>query len=82
MTCRLSGPTAAQLARSSAVLELRAEEMAELYVNDRFAGAGFWPPQRFDLLPFLHEGENSLRLAVTGSLANRYGQKKVPYGLL
>ena len=74
--------TADQLARPGAVLELRAEEMAELYVNGRFAGVGFWPPQKFDLLPFLREGENSLRLAVTGSLANRYGQKKVPYGLM
>lgn len=74
--------TAAQLARPNAVLELRVEEMAELYVNDQFAGVGFWPPQRFDLLPFLREGENSLRLVVTGSLANRYGQKPVPYGLM
>lgn len=74
--------TAEQLARPNALLEIRAEEMAELYVNGQFAGAGFWPPQRFDLLPFLHEGENSLRLTVTGSPANRYGQKPVPYGLL
>ena len=74
--------TAARLARPNAVLEIRAEEMAELYVNGKFAGAGFWPPQRFDLLPFLREGENSLRLVVTGSPANRYGQKPVPYGLM
>ena len=74
--------TAAQLAQPNVVFEIRAEEMAELYVNGQFAGVGFWPPQRFDLLPFLHEGENSLRLVVTGSLANRYGQKPVPYGLL
>ena len=71
-----------QLAQPSAVLEVRAEEMAELYVNDRFAGVGFWPPQRFNLMPYLRTGENTLRLVVTGSPANRYGNGPVPYGLL
>lgn len=71
-----------QMQKPSAVLEIRAEEMAELYVNGCFAGVGFWPPQRFDLLPYLHTGENNLRLVVTGSLANRYGDGPVPYGLL
>ena len=70
------------LTQASAVLEVRAEEMVELYVNDRFAGVGFWPPQRFDLLPHLHTGANDLRLVVTGSPANRYGNGPVPYGLL
>lgn len=69
------------LAQPSAVIELRAEEMAELYVNGVLAGVGFWPPQRFDLRPYLKEGKNSLRLIVTGSPANRYG-KPVPYGLI
>ena len=62
-------------------LELDAEEMAELYVNGQFAGVGFWPPQRFDLKPFLREGENALLLTVTGSLANVYGDRAVWYGL-
>lgn len=72
--------TAGQLAHGSLVLELEAEEMAELYVNGVFAGVGFWPPQRFELKPFLREGENTLHLVVTGSLANRYGDRAVPYG--
>ncbi len=68
------------LAGPSAVLEVRAEEMAELSVNGQPVGVGFWAPQRFDLLPCLREGENRLQLTVTGSLANRYG-RPVPYGL-
>ena len=69
------------LGHGSVRFQVRAEEMAELYVNGEFAGVGFWPPQSFDVRPYLREGENSLRLVVTGSLANRYGQKPAPYGL-
>lgn len=62
---------------------VRAEEMAELYVNDVFCGAGFWPPQRFNVpADALREGENVFRLIVTGSLANRYGHAPVWYGLI
>ncbi len=74
--------TEEQLSKPSALLEIRAEEMAELYVNGRPAGVGFWPPQRFDLLEYLRPGENELRLVVTGSPANRYGVRPVPYGLI
>lgn len=71
-----------EMDRPSLVLELEAEEMAELYVNGSLAGVGFWPPQRFELKQFLHSGENTLRLVVTGSLANLYGKRAVSYGLL
>lgn len=71
---------AGQCAHAHPTLTLHAEEMAELYVNDRPAGAGFWQPQAFDLAGLLHEGENHLTLVVTGSPANRYG-RPVPYGL-
>lgn len=69
------------LAGRHAVLEVRAEEQAELSVNGVEVGVGFWSPQRFDILPFLREGENDLQLSVTGSPANRFG-RPVPYGLL
>ena len=73
--------SAADLAHPSAILELEAEEMAELWVNGVFVGAGFWRPQRFDLKPYVREGINTLRLIVTGSLANLYGKNHVWYGL-
>lgn len=73
--------TAEQLSQKTAFLELKAEEMARLWVNGVPVGTGFWSPQRFDLRPYLREGENRLKLEVTGSLANRYGKQAVWYGL-
>ena len=73
--------SSAELSRPSAILELEAEEMAELWVNGVFVGAGFWRPQRFDLKPYIREGKNTLHLVVTGSLANLYGRSPVWYGL-
>ena len=59
---------------------VEAEELCELSVNSRDAGASFWQPHVFELAGLLHPGRNALRLAVTGSPANRYG-RPVPYGL-
>ena len=65
-----------------ALLTVRADETAELYVNGRFCGVGFWAPQRF-VIPAdpARSGKTRLRLVVTGSRANRYGNEKVEYGL-
>lgn len=63
------------------LMELDAEEMAELWVNGKFAGVSFWNKHRFDLKGLLHPGSNAFKLVVTGSLANRYGKRAVPYGL-
>ena len=61
---------------------VRAEEMAELYVNGRLCDVGFWPPQRLRIpRDALRPGVNRLRLVVTGSPANRYGNESVGYGL-
>lgn len=62
-------------------LSVDAEEMAVLTVNGQFAGAGFWPPQTFELTGLLHEGANLLRLVVTGSMANRYAPHPFFFGL-
>lgn len=63
------------------LLEIDAEEMAELWVNGKLAGVSFWNKHRFDLKGLLHPGCNAFKLVVTGSLANRYGKRAVPYGL-
>lgn len=60
------------------LMELDAEEMAELWVNGKFAGVSFWNKHRFDLKGLLHPGSNAFKLVVTGSLANRYGKRAVP----
>jgi len=71
------------LPAEQAVLTVGAEEMAELYVNDVFCDVSFWSPHRlFIPADVLREGENTLRLVVTGSLANRYGRAPVWYGIL
>ena len=58
-----------------------AEEMAELYVNDRFCRVSFWSPHRFEIPQAMTGGKTAaLRLIVTGSLCNRYGTP-VSYGL-
>ena len=62
------------------LLQVEAEEMVELYVNDQLCGTAFWPPQRIRIPRSLLEKPARLRLVVTGSLANRYG-RPVPYGL-
>ena len=64
-----------------AILTLRAEEMAELYVNGDFTGVSFWNPHRI-FIPRgrLDRPENTLELKITGSKANRYG-KPVYFGL-
>lgn len=62
-------------------LPVQAKEMCELTVNGQDAGAAFWSPCSFELAGLARPGANRLRLTVTGSLANRYGVRPVPYGL-
>ena len=73
--------SAEQAAQKHLRLTCHAEEMAELFVDGQSIGAEFWAPQTFDLTGYVHEGRNQLRLTVTGSLANLYGEKPVFYGL-
>ncbi|MDO4325921.1 MAG: hypothetical protein Q4E24_07800 [bacterium] len=74
--------TKEELEQPGIQIEVSAEEMTELFVNGVSAGVCFWAPHCFSLRPFLKEGPNELRLVVTGNMANRYGRKPVPYGLL
>lgn len=62
-------------------ISIEAEEMAELFINEKFVGAAFWSPHVFELTKFLEVGKNKLRLVVTGNMANRYGKIPVFYGL-
>lgn len=73
--------TREQLSYGSAYITLDGEEMIELYVNGRLAHVLFWSPQAVDIWAYVHEGENELHAVVTGSLANRYGNRPVWYGL-
>lgn len=62
-------------------MNVEAEEMAQLTVNGGDAGVSFWSPHEFDLTGLVQEGENTLCLTVTGSMANLYGKESVWYGV-
>ncbi len=63
------------------LVELEAEEMTALEVNGQFIGVSFWSPHRFEVPAAMTQSPVSLRLTVTGSLANRYGKTPIFYGL-
>lgn len=59
----------------------RGEEMAECFCNGRFVDASFWGPHRFRIGPFLKEGDNEIKLVMTGNAANIYENAQIPFGL-
>lgn len=54
-------------------------DIAEITVNGENAGRLLFRPYECDITKFLHDGENEVSVAVTGSMANTYG-KPVPVG--
>ena len=48
------------------------EEMAECWCNGAFAGMSLYAPHRFMIGPYLHEGENEIKVVFTG----------IPYGIV
>jgi hypothetical protein len=44
---------------------------AEVWVNEKRVGERVWKPYRLDITQYLHPGENSLKVLVTNSDANR-----------
>lgn len=61
---------------------LEADEMTELFINGRFFDVSFWSPHRFRIpAELLGNDVNKLKLIVTGSRANVFGKRKIPYGL-
>lgn len=55
-------------------------EMTECYINGIFCSVSLFDNE-FDTGDFLHEGQNEIRLVVTGSAANKYSDKRIPFGL-
>lgn len=47
--------------------------VAEVFVNNRKAGVIAYQPYRFDLSPYLEEGDNKIEVRVIGSLKNLFG---------
>ncbi|MEG7530439.1 MAG: hypothetical protein RSF83_03505 [Hungatella sp.] len=57
------------------------EEMAECYCNGNLADVSFWNPHRLQIGTCLSEGENIIKLVMTGNAANRYSGADIFYGL-
>jgi hypothetical protein len=53
-------------------------EAAEVYVNDRRAGVIWHPPYELDIRPFLHPGENELRIVVGNTAVNEMAGGPLP----
>lgn len=60
--------------------EVNCQEMAECYVNDEFCDVSFFN-HKFEIGKFLKEGTNSIKLVVTGNIANKYNEDKIFYGI-
>lgn len=58
------------------------EEMAECWCNGAFAGMSLYAPHRFMIGPYLHVGENEIKVVFTGSAANVYVDAGIPYGIV
>jgi hypothetical protein len=58
-------------------------DAAEIYVNDKLAGVVWRPPFRLIVTPYLHEGENNLRIVVGNTAINSMAGQSLPdYRLL
>jgi hypothetical protein len=65
----------------SAYFTVKGEEMAECYCNGEFADVSFWNEHRLSVGGKLKEGENTIRLVMTGSAANIFEKADIAYGL-
>lgn len=60
----------------------RVGEIAEVWVNEKYAGVAIGKPYRLDITDTICEGRNRIKIRVTNSMANRlYGSQR-PSGLM
>ena len=53
-------------------------ETAQIYVNGKLAGVVWRPPFRLEVTPYLHEGENDLRIVVGNTAINFMAGQSLP----
>jgi len=71
---RSSGDVAENIRSTSALVR----EAAEVYVNAQRAGTIWHPPYELDVTPFLHAGENELRIVVGNTAVNEMAGSPLP----
>jgi len=64
------------------IIQIRGEEMAECFVNGKFAGVSFANPHHFEIGSLIKNGANKIEVLFTGSAANRYGNGGIAYGII
>lgn len=58
-------------------------EVAQVFVNGKLAGSLWHPPYQLDIAPFLHAGDNTLRIDVANTAINELAGRAAPdYRLL
>ena len=60
---------------------VKGEEMVECYCNGKFVDVSLWGTHRFAIGSFLQEGDNEIKLVVTGNAANIYENAGIAFGL-
>ena len=70
------------LIKENTYLRLRANDVVEWWINGKLAKVTFWNPHVLLAPMHLRQGENVVTVRVIGSVANKYGNLQVPYGLL
>ena len=63
------------------IVTVEADEMVVCLCNGEFAGVSLWNPHCFNVGKHLKPGLNKIKLAVTGSAANKYSPPGVAFGL-
>ena len=56
-------------------------EIARVFVNGKDLGVTLWRPYRYDITGNLHDGENTITIMVTNSMANTYEENPIKSGL-
>jgi hypothetical protein len=77
----LGEPTAIPIQKDAhfqAWLDGPVREAAEVYVNGRRAGTIWHPPYELDVTPFIHAGENELRIVVGNTAVNEMAGSPLP----
>ena len=62
-------------------ITVQAEEFVEWYVNGDLKKVTFWNPHKITFDEGFSVGRNVITIKVYGSVANKYGETELPYGL-
>lgn len=62
-------------------ITVQSEEFVEWYINGDLKKVTFWNPHKITFDEGFSVGRNVITIKVYGSVANKYGETELPYGL-